>query len=80
MRQILVEIGDEKKKEFRISKEGLEALQNCTEMYLVSLFQDMAVMAYHRKGKTILPWDRKNIALLNRYHGEFKLSNDSEKK
>ena len=61
------EIAQEYKNELRFQSSAILALQEATEAYLVSLFEDTNLCAIHAKRVTIMP---KDIQLARRIRGE----------
>ena len=61
------EISHDCKQDLRWQKQALLALQEATEAYLVSLFEDTNLCAIHAKRVTITP---KDIQLARRIRGE----------
>ena len=64
VKEIVAELGHE---DLRFQKSRILALQEATEAYLVSLFEDTNLCAIHAKRVTILPRD---IQLARRIRGE----------
>ena len=66
--QLLVrEIANDFKSDLRFQSVAIAALQEASEAYLVSLFEDTNVCAIHAKRVTIMP---KDIQLARRIRGE----------
>ncbi len=65
--RLVREIAQEFNPELRFKSETIEALQEATEAYLVSLFEDTNLCAIHAKRVTIMP---KDIQLARRLRGE----------
>ena len=61
------EIAQEYKADLRFQSSAILALQEATEAYLVSLFEDTNLCAIHAKRVTIMP---KDIQLARRIRGE----------
>merc|ERR1712233_182486 len=65
--RLVREIAQEYKNELRFQSSAILALQEATEAYLVSLFEDTNLCAIHAKRVTIMP---KDIQLARRIRGE----------
>jgi len=65
--RLVREIGQDMKNDLRFQGSGLLALQEASESYLVSLFEDTNLCAIHAKRVTIMP---KDIQLARRVRGE----------
>ena len=65
--RLVREIAQEYKSELRFQSSAILALQEATEAYLVSLFEDTNLCAIHAKRVTIMP---KDIQLARRIRGE----------
>ena len=65
--RLVREIAQENKSDLRFQGSAILALQEATEAYMVSLFEDTNLAAIHAKRVTIMP---KDIALARRLRGE----------
>ena len=65
--RLVREIAQENKSDLRFQGSAIMALQEATEAYMVSLFEDTNLAAIHAKRVTIMP---KDIALARRLRGE----------
>ena len=65
--RLVREIAQENKNDLRFQGTAILALQEATEAYMVSLFEDTNLAAIHAKRVTIMP---KDIALARRLRGE----------
>mmetsp|Transcript_101984 Transcript_101984/g.124796 ORF Transcript_101984/g.124796 Transcript_101984/m.124796 type:complete len:135 (+) Transcript_101984:104-508(+) len=64
--RLVREIAQEYKQDLRFQSSAILALQEATEAYLVSLFEDTNLAAIHAKRVTIMP---KDIALAKKLRG-----------
>mmetsp|Transcript_128427 Transcript_128427/g.222653 ORF Transcript_128427/g.222653 Transcript_128427/m.222653 type:complete len:146 (-) Transcript_128427:63-500(-) len=67
VREIVENLGDRTTKEIRFQSQALECLQEGTEAFLVSLFEDTNLCAIHGKRVTIMP---KDMQLARRLRGD----------
>lgn len=65
--RLVREIAQDFKNDLRFQSTAILALQECSEAYLVSLFEDTNLCAIHAKRVTIMP---KDIQLARRLRGE----------
>ena len=65
--RIVREIAHEYKSDLRFQATAIQALQEATEAYMVSLFEDTNLAAIHAKRVTIMP---KDLALAKRLRGD----------
>lgn len=65
--RLVREISQDYKSDLRFEKRAIIALQEASEAYLVSLFEDTNLCAIHAKRVTIMP---KDIQLARRIRGE----------
>ena len=65
--RLVREVAQDVKSDLRFQSSALEALQECSEAYLVGLFEDTNLCAIHAKRVTILPRD---LQLARRIRGE----------
>ena len=65
--RLVRELAQEHKNDLRFQGSAIMALQEATEAYMVSLFEDTNLAAIHAKRVTIMP---KDIALARRLRGE----------
>ena len=65
--RVVREIATEFKAELRFQSQAILALQEATEAYIVSLFEDTNLCAIHAKRVTIMP---KDMQLARRIRGE----------
>jgi len=65
--RLVREIAQDFKNDLRFQSTALLALQEASEAYLVSLFEDSNLIAIHAKRVTIMP---KDIQLARRIRGE----------
>ena len=65
--RVVKEISSEYKSDLRFQSQAILALQEATEAYIVSLFQDTNLCAIHAKRVTIMPRD---MQLARRIRGE----------
>ena len=65
--RLVREIASKYKSDIRFQPSALEALQEMSEAYLISLFQDTNLCCFHAKRVTIMP---KDIQLARRIRGE----------
>ena len=65
--RIVREIAGEHQSDLRFQASAIQALQEATEAYMVSLFEDTNMAAIHAKRVTIMP---KDLALARRIRGE----------
>ena len=65
--RLVREIAQEFKSDLRFQSSAIMALQEATEAYIVSLFEDTNLCAIHAKRVTIMP---KDIQLARRIRGE----------
>eukprot|EP01139_Manchomonas_bermudensis_P000137 Amastigsp_a131_6053.p2 type:complete len:138 gc:universal Amastigsp_a131_6053:472-59(-) len=65
--RLVREIAQDYKSDLRFQSQAISALQEATEAYLVSLFEDTNLCAIHAKRVTIFP---KDIQLARRIRGE----------
>ena len=61
-------------KDIRFQSSALMAIQECTEAYMVGLFEDANLCAIHAKRVTLMP---KDIQLARRIRGERSWRNSS---
>lgn len=65
--RLIREIAQDYKNDLRFQATALEALQELTEAYIISLFEDTNLSAIHGKRVTIMP---KDVQLTRRIRGE----------
>jgi histone H3 len=65
--RLVREVAQDFKQELRFQSHAIQALQEASEAYLVSLFEDTNLCAIHAKRVTIMP---KDIQLARRIRGE----------
>jgi histone H3 len=65
--RIIREIASENTADLRFQGSAIQALQEATEAYMVSLFEDTNLAAIHAKRVTIMP---KDLALAKRLRGD----------
>lgn len=65
--RLVREIAEKQKESLRFQASAISALQEATESYLVSLFEDTNELAIHAKRVTIMP---KDFKLARRLRGE----------
>jgi histone H3 len=65
--RLVKEIAQEFKNDLRFQSTAILALQEASEAYLVSLFEDTNLLAIHAKRTTIMP---KDLQLARRIRGE----------
>lgn len=65
--RIVREIARSGAKEIRFSSQGLLALQEASETYLTSVFEDAYLLTIHAKRATLMP---KDLQLARRIRGE----------
>jgi histone H3 len=68
--RLVREIAQEFKNDLRFQSSAIIALQEATEAYLVSLFEDTNLICIHAKRVTIMP---KDLQLARRIRGELKM-------
>ena len=66
-RRLVREVAQEYKSDLRFQSSAVVALQEASESYLVSLFEDTNLCAIHAKRVTIMP---KDMQLARRIRGE----------
>ena len=67
--RLVKEIARSKAPEIRFSSQGLYALQEATETYMTSVFEDAYLLTIHAKRATLMP---KDMQLARRIRGERK--------
>ena len=65
--RVVREIAQDYKSDLRFQSSAIEALQEATESYIVSIFEDTNLCAIHAKRVTIMP---KDLQLARRIRGE----------
>ena len=65
--RVVREISQDLQKDVRWQRTALLALQECSEAFLVSLFEDVNLIAIHAKRVTIMP---KDMRLAQKIRGE----------
>ncbi|KAK0518252.1 histone H3.1, partial [Tilletia horrida] len=65
--RLVREIAQDYRRDVRFQSSAINALQEATEAYLVSFFEDVNLAAIHAKRVTIMP---KDVALARRIRGE----------
>ena len=65
--RVVREIAQDYKSDLRFQSSAIEALQEATESYIVSMFEDTNLCAIHAKRVTIMP---KDLQLARRIRGE----------